>query len=226
MLEIPGLTLSERDLDDLPPALLLDRRSLQGQCNVAAMCTVSLAYARAAGVKQLGAALVDIAAVHAPKVGKSLWDFLNKPFIATVVGSGLSGFGVMVVNNKWSPGKEEPGQCSSVGSEADVLKGSIKEATYFADLEAVELVLTLQDGRTSTILSRSPRPETSLNVAFLRLETKRDCLAVWDAVWDGTTVDESQQGSSIVMIGCVIQSLVRTVSLYIYHGCLFQETHC
>lgn len=48
-------------------------------------------------------------------------------------------------------GKEQPSQCSTRGSEADVLKGAIKEVTYFTDLEAVQIVLTLADGSTSSI---------------------------------------------------------------------------
>lgn len=150
-LEIPESIHAESDDDELLPVLSLNERSLQGQCKVAVMCTVSLAHAGAAGIRQLGAALVDKAAAQAPKVGKGLWEFTNRPFVATVGGTGITGFAVMYVNNRWAPGKADPSQCSTKGSEADVLKGSIKEATYFTDLEAVELVLTLENGKTSTV---------------------------------------------------------------------------
>lgn len=112
---------------------------------------MTLAYAGAQGLRELGASAVDKAAEHAPKFGKGLWEFLNKPFVATVTGSTASGLIVMYINNKWSPGKETPSQCSTLGQEADVIKGSVKEVTYFADIEAVEIILTLPDGKISTI---------------------------------------------------------------------------
>lgn len=53
----------------------------------AALCTVTLAYAGAEGIKELGGPAVDQAAADAPKVGRTLWELLNStPFIATVTG--------------------------------------------------------------------------------------------------------------------------------------------
>lgn len=43
----------------------------------------------------------------------------------------------MYINNRWSPGKETPSQRLTIGKEADVIKGNVKEVTYFADIEAV-----------------------------------------------------------------------------------------
>lgn len=51
LLEVPESILAERDDDEFLPALPLDERSLQGQCKVATMCTVSLVHAGAAGVR-------------------------------------------------------------------------------------------------------------------------------------------------------------------------------
>lgn len=112
---------------------------------------MTLAYAGAEGLRKLGGAAVDQAAAHAPKHGKTFWEFLNRPFVATVLGSTGSSLFVMYVNNRWSPGKETPSQCSTVGKEADVIKGAVKEVTYLADIEAVEITLTLPDGKFSTI---------------------------------------------------------------------------
>lgn len=55
------------------------------------------------------------------------------------------------INNRWSLGKETPSQCSTIGKEADDKKGNVKEVTYFADIEAVQIAFTLADGNISTI---------------------------------------------------------------------------
>lgn len=57
----------------------------------------------------------------------------------------------MYINNRWSPGQMTPNQRSTIGKEADVIKGNVKEVTYFADIEAVQIAFTLADGNISTI---------------------------------------------------------------------------
>lgn len=131
---------------------ILDERDLSGFCKTALQCSMSLPYNGVQGLRNWGGPLVDTIAQAAGPAGKSVWDFLQQPFAATVVGGGIVGYGVMWINNRWAPGKKEtPETCSTFGSQADVLKGAIAEVVYFSDLEAVELTLEMADGSYSTI---------------------------------------------------------------------------
>lgn len=47
--------------------------------------------------------------------------------------------------------RSQSSQFSTTGSETNVIKGAVKEVTYLADLEAVEIAHSMPDGKISKI---------------------------------------------------------------------------
>lgn len=108
---------------------MLESRNLKGFCQATVQCAKDKASEITGITIQSTKEAWFTAANYAKPKGKSLWEFLNQPFVSAVVGGIIQG--VIVNEADTSDPKPEPAECSTAANEVDAFIAAVSEALKY-----------------------------------------------------------------------------------------------